>query len=115
MKKALSIAASLATVVGTAAETEWKDVGTPSPTLTELLGLASSKGSPRVATTDVTQSPDSAPTHDNPNCGQKHAAAVAALEKQATKMKKTVAAVAEQDLPVGAVVLVPNNKVDCIG
>ncbi len=78
MEKAACIAASLAAVVGMAAETEWEDVGAPSPIITELLGLVSSKGSPRVATTDATQSPDSAHTHDTPNCGQKWAAAAAA-------------------------------------
>ncbi len=112
MKKTLSIAASLAGVAGMVAETEWEDAGASSPTLIELLGLAASKGSPRVATTDMTQSRDSAPTHDTPNQGQNCTAAAAALQKQAIKMRKKVAAVAEQDLPVGAVVIVPINKVD---
>jgi hypothetical protein len=67
MRKVLSIAVSSAAVAGMVAETEWEDVGTPSPTLTELLCLATSKGSPRVATIDMTQSLNSAPTHETPN------------------------------------------------
>ncbi len=64
-------------------------------------------------TCEATQSPDSAPTHDTPNHVQKWAAAAAVLEKQATKMRKTVTAVTEQDLPVGEVILVQIDKVDC--
>jgi len=112
MKKCLTIATTLAAVATMATGAKWDNVKTPPPTLTELLGLDSSKESETVTPTDTTQSPDSAPTHQTPKHWRKRAAAAAALEKPATKMKKTVVAVTEQNLPVGAVVLVVIDKVD---
>jgi hypothetical protein len=96
-----------------------------SPTFLELLGLTStptesetisSKAHAATAANPTCSSvgdPDSpSEQHDTPNQGNKHTAAAASLAKQAVKTRKTVAVEAEQDIPVGAVVLLPIDKVD---
>jgi hypothetical protein len=85
MKKCLTIATTLAAVATMATGAKWDNVKTPPPTLTELLGLDSSKESETVTPTDTTQSPDSAPTHQTPKHWRKRAAAAAALEKPEQK------------------------------
>jgi hypothetical protein len=88
---------------------------TSTPTESETIASAAHA----VATSNHTPSSDGdtdtpSESQDTSNQGKKRtAAAAASLAKQAVKMRKAVTAEAQQDLPVGAVVLLPIDKVDC--